>query len=69
MGKKVKNMKPEDCTRYWRVPVQFIREALKAGRVDFGFAVNPSGRRWIYTIIPSKFFGYIGKDVPSEWRD
>lgn len=65
----VKMMTPDDCKSYCDLAPQFIREALKEQRVDFGFAINPTGKRWRYAIVPSKFFAYIGKPVPDEWQD
>lgn len=69
MKGKVKIMRPEDCVKYCNLRPQAIREALKAQRVDFGFATNPTGKRWSYVIIPSKFFNYIGLPIPEEWSE
>lgn len=63
-----KTMLPEDCSRYCDLCPQCIREMLKAKAVDFGTAINPTGRRWTYIIIPKKFFEWLGEQVPTEWR-
>lgn len=64
----IKTMTPDDCRNYCDLHPQLIREMLKAGRADFGSAVNPTGKRWRYVIIPSKFFEWLGTDVPKEWK-
>lgn len=63
-----KTMRPQDIKKYCDINPQAIREAMKAGRLDIGFAVKKEGsRRWSYHIIPEKFFKYIGQPVPPEW--
>lgn len=65
---KQKTMTPEDASKYCDLCPQCFREMLKAGKADFGTAYNATGRRWRYVIIPKKFFAWLGKDVPAEWR-
>lgn len=66
---KIRTMTPEDCSKYCDLAPQYIREMLKAGEGDFGTAFNPTGKRWRYVVIPSKFFAWLGVNVPKEWSD
>ncbi|PWM79854.1 MAG: hypothetical protein DBY32_01100 [Phascolarctobacterium sp.] len=62
-------MRPHDIRAYCNINPQAIREGMKAGKLDIGFAVQQKGgRRWTYVIIPEKFFKYIGQPVPPEWE-
>ena len=65
---RTKIMRPHDIRPYCNINPQAIREGMKAGILDIGFAVQQKGgQRWTYIIIPEKFFNYIGQPVPPEW--
>ena len=66
--KKVKMMTPQEASKYCDLCPQCIREMMKAKAVDFGSAVNVTGRRWRFVIVPAKFFGWLGQSIPTEWR-
>lgn len=65
--KKIKTMTPYDCAKYCDVRPQLIREMLKAKKVDFGTAIFLN-KRWSYVVIPSKFFNWLGQELPEEFR-
>ena len=54
---RTKIMRPHDIRPYCNINPQAIREGMKAGKLDIGFAVQQNGgQRWTYVIIPEKFF-------------
>lgn len=66
---QTKVMRPQDIKKYCNINPQAIREGLKSGKLDIGFAVKKDGSsRWAYFIIPERFFKYIGQPVPPEWE-
>lgn len=65
---RVRYMRPNDIKPYTDLPPQAIRELLKQNMCDFGFVINPTGKRYNYYIFPKKFFSWLGKDVPEEWK-
>lgn len=46
-----------------RKNVQGIREALKQGRVEWGYAVKNPGGRWSYIISKKKFYNFCGLEA------
>lgn len=53
---RTKIMRPHDIRPYCNINPQAIREGMKAGKLDIGFAVQQNGgQRWTYVIIPEKF--------------
>lgn len=46
---QTKVMRPQDIKKYCNINPQAIREGLKAGKLDIGFAVKKEGSsRWAY---------------------
>lgn len=48
---------------------QFIRVNLQNKKLPFGTAEIISGERYTYYINPNKFFEYIGKPIPSKYKE
>lgn len=49
------------------VPVQAIRVGLQQNKLDFGVAIQPSGKKYTYIIYPEKARTYVGSEKLKEW--
>ena len=49
------------------VPTQAIRVGLQQNKLDFGAAIQPSGKKYTYIIYPEKARAYVGDEKLKEW--
>ena len=49
------------------VPTQAIRVGLQQNKLDFGAAIQPSGKKYTYIIYPEKARAYVGSEKLKEW--
>lgn len=70
MAKKPKMLSVQEASALSGLDQQHIRELIKRNMVDFGYVVSfkENAKRKTYKIIPTKFFNWLGKDIPKEWR-
>lgn len=70
MAKKPKMLTIQQASALSGLDAQHIRELIKRDMVDFGYAVSfkTDAKRKTYKIIPAKFFKWLGREVPTEWR-
>lgn len=55
-----RNVPVTEAAKLLGLSAAVLREALKAGVVDFGFAVQGAGDQYVYHISPKKLHEYIG---------
>lgn len=70
MAKKPKMLSIQEASTLSGLDPQHIRELIKRDLVDFGYVVSfkKDAKRKTYKIIPAKFFNWLGREVPTEWR-
>lgn len=70
MAKKPKMLTIQQASAISGLDAQHIRELIKRNLVDFGYTVSfkENAKRKTYKIIPAKFFKWLGKETPTEWR-
>jgi len=63
-----KKIRIADVARLTKKSDRFIREAIKAGYLDFGIAMQTEGSsKWSFMISVPKFAEYLGVSVDELW--
>lgn len=62
-------MKVEEAAKITGMSALYIRCGLQLGKFPFGSALNISGKRWRYHIIPCKVYEYMGLPIPAKYRE
>lgn len=55
-----RNVPVTEAAKMLGLSAEILREALRTGVVDFGFAVKGSGEQYVYHISPKRLYEYIG---------
>ncbi len=63
----MKKITPAMMAEALGVPVQAIRVGLQLGKLDFGAAMQPSGKKYTYIIYPEKAREILGSEKLQEW--
>jgi hypothetical protein len=61
-----RNMPVTEAAKLLGLSPEVVREALRRGVVDFGFAVKGSGEQYVYHISPHKLREYIGAPAMAQ---
>ena len=70
-GVKIKrNVSIQEAAKEMGKSLQCIRIGLQRDLFGFGFAQKiPGSEKYTYYINPKKFYDYIGKELPIEYRE
>lgn len=63
----MKKISPAMMAEAMGVPVQAIRLGLQQGVLNFGIAMQQSGRKYTYIIFPEKAREIVGAEKLREW--
>lgn len=67
--KPVKSMTIKEVAEEMGKSQQFVRIGIQRGRLTFGTAEILTGNKYTYYISPPLFFQYIGKPLPSKYKE
>ena len=67
--KPVKSMTIKEAAEEMGKSQQFVRIGIQRGRLTFGTAEILTGNKYTYYISPPLFFQYIGKPLPSKYKE
>lgn len=63
----MKKITPAMVAEALGLQTQAIRVGLQQGKLDFGLAMKPTGRQYIYIIYPEKIRAIVGDKIMEEW--
>ena len=68
--KSIKNMTVPEAAKEMGKSQQYIRIGIQRGVFTFGIAqIMPNSQKYTYYISPVLFYKYIGKPLPSKYKD